>query len=744
MEIKTFLIAGLLIAILLPVVYLILQKVFKNSLILRIALVFLSIDVVIALTAYTAGRYGLSHLSWGIPLVLGFAFVAYYIIYKTIRLPLVEIIDKIRRLSQGDIADLEITSEKGNRADEIGEISNLLEVHIGSINNTSRFASAIKDGNFDFEYSAISDRDTLGISLLSMRENLNMIITETKAVVKEAGQEGKLKVRVEVDGKEGAWKDLMESINNLLASFSEPLISLNKIINAMAGGDITLRYTSEAKGDILNMAENLNMALNNLDGLLHQVSTNAKVIDDSSNEMSVSSEEMSTNTNEIASAIAQMSNGAQTQVAKVDESSNLIEGILTSSTEMGQKAENIHNAAKVGAESSEKGMKMVNNVVVSMGEISTYSSKTNDSIKVLTERSKEISRVLSVISDIASQTNLLALNAAIEAAQAGDAGRGFAVVAEEIRKLAENSRNSAKEIETLITDVQKDTIEAARVIGEMNKTVKSGEETSKSASETFREIFNSSNDTLNLSKEILEATQHQIKDINNVVTITESIVVIAEETAAGTEQVASSASELSSGMETYNQKTQKLAEIAESFKEGMSMVRLSGTANENTAIFRMKEAYEKEKYLLDALLNHMPDPIYFKDLQSRFIRNSQSHAVHVGLKSAEELVGKSDFDFFGAHAQKAYDEEQEIIRTKKPSINTIEKEDLKDGSVRYASSTKLPLLDQDGNVVGTFGISRDVTQLKLTTIKLEEQAEELKECREENSKLKLELSVPKN
>ena len=150
-----------------------------------------------------------------------------------------------------------------------------------------------------------------------------------------------------------------------------------------------------------------------------------------------------------------------------------------------------------------------------------------------------------------------------------------------------------------MTDVQSDTLKAARVISEMNSRVKSGEETSKAAAAAFQEIYKSSSENLNYSEEILNGAKVQIDDINNVVTIMESVVVIAEQTAAGTEEMASSASELSAGMANYNLKTQKLADIADELKEGLSMVKLSGTATENTAIFRMKEAFEKEKYLLD-------------------------------------------------------------------------------------------------------------------------------------------------
>lgn len=463
--------------------------------------------------------------------------------------------------------------------DELGEMVASINALVDQLSKKAEFSKEIGEGNLDSQFEAISAKDVLGHSLIKMRDNLKEVLTDAKKVVEVAGIEGDLSARIDTEEKQGGWKTLSEAVNNLLESIAVPVMSVNAIVNAMADGDLTQRFSGQSRGDMARLSGNLNKALDSLNELLSSISRNANIIDESSTDMNVVGEEMNTNTKEIASAISEMSNGAQTQVSKVDESSNLIEGILGSSKAMGERAETINQAAKLGVNSSEKGQEVVNKIVFNMLDISDYSTKTKESIQVLTERSSEITRVLSVITEIAAQTNLLALNAAIEAAQAGDAGRGFAVVAEEIRKLAEDSRTSAKEIEKLINDVQADTSEAAKVIDIMTTTVKNGEEASKEASEVFKEITDTSSTTFSHSEEILQATQLQVGDINKVVSITENVVVIAEETAAGTEQVASSATELASGMTGYAEKTQRLTQVAEDLKRGISQFILSKDSN---------------------------------------------------------------------------------------------------------------------------------------------------------------------
>ncbi|HEY7326840.1 MAG TPA: PAS domain S-box protein [Gemmataceae bacterium] len=122
-----------------------------------------------------------------------------------------------------------------------------------------------------------------------------------------------------------------------------------------------------------------------------------------------------------------------------------------------------------------------------------------------------------------------------------------------------------------------------------------------------------------------------------------------------------------------------------------------------------------DSHLLHLLMENIPDGIYFKDLQSRFIRINRGQAQHLGLSDPAEAIGKTDFDFFSEeHARQAYLDEQEVIRTGRPLVAREEAEYWPDGRVTWVSTTKMPLCDLDGAIIGTFGISHDISYRKQT------------------------------
>src|SRR5215218_7557220 len=121
---------------------------------------------------------------------------------------------------------------------------------------------------------------------------------------------------------------------------------------------------------------------------------------------------------------------------------------------------------------------------------------------------------------------------------------------------------------------------------------------------------------------------------------------------------------------------------------------------------------EQERYLFRFLMENIPDRIYFKDMESRYVCVNAAMARLFHLQGPEEAVGKIDFDFFPAEdAQRMFDDEQRVVQTGEPIAAKVEKKVLPDGSQGWTLTTKLPLRDPGGQIIGTCGMSRDITAL---------------------------------
>lgn len=197
----------------------------------------------------------------------------------------------------------------------------------------------------------------------------------------------------------------------------------------------------------------------------------------------------------------------------------------------------------------------------------------------------------------------------------------------------------------------------------------------------------------------------------------------AEELYAQEEELRQNLEEMQATQEelTRMKESERIAEDErrESEKEFMEQLQI-----QNDELQNQQEALKKEEYLFNALLDNANEHIYFKDEKSKFIRLSNSMLKLFKVKRMDELIGKSDFDFFDdEHAQPAFDDEQKIIQTGKALTDKVEKESHKDGSVSWVSTTKMPLKDDKGKVVGTWGISKDISATK----KMEEDVVSLKD-----------------
>jgi methyl-accepting chemotaxis protein len=227
--------------------------------------------------------------------------------------------------------------------------------------------------------------------------------------------------------------------------------------------------------------------------------------------------------------------------------------------QIAKNSEQMTELSYITSEATKAGFKSVGTVVNQMNDISETVENTEKVIISLRKRSEEIIKMVDIIKDITEQTNLLSLNAAIEAARAGESGKGFAVVADEIRKLAENSKESAQQIASFVNEIQDETEKAVTSINIGSEKVKSGLEATQEVNENFSKIENNVfglNDKINIvsesvnkisldGNEIVKAIEVVSKAAEDGATLSEENLAATEEQLATMEEIASSAQALS-------------------------------------------------------------------------------------------------------------------------------------------------------------------------------------------------------
>jgi len=155
---------------------------------------------------------------------------------------------------------------------------------------------------------------------------------------------------------------------------------------------------------------------------------------------------------------------------------------------------------------------------------------------------------------------------------------------------------------------------------------------------------------------------------------------------------------------------------------------IQGVFRDITERKKIEAAVAYERDLLHALMDNIPDTIYFKDVASHFTRINRAQALCLRAKDPEEAIGKTDFDYYAEEfAREAYADEQRILKARKPLVEKVEKVKWRDGKSRWVSATKVPITDKDGRITGLVGISRDITEIKEMEEKLRQYSEHLEE-----------------
>ncbi len=344
----------------------------------------------------------------------------------------------------------------------------------------------------------------------------------------------------------------------------KPLALLQNDMEKVAAGDLTTRTPYKANNELGHIVQSFNSMLDNLQQLIANVkmttqeviSTTEGVLQDTNRASSIS--------NEVVQTVLEVKTKIEGQVTSIQESSSSMEEITTGVQTVAESSAVVAEVAVTTTERINIGSEVINHSILQMNSVHDVVEETSKVINKLVTRTQQIDTALAAITNIAEQTNLLALNAAIEAARAGENGKGFAVVAAEVRDLAEQSKESAKEVNHLIKSIQKDTQDTVNVMQKGQQKAVEGKEAAYKANQTFLSIM---------------------RDIDKITGQIQEVSAATEEMSAGTEEVNASLSLVSETATDVKKETLQTVNSIQS--QAVSIEQISIQSN------KMKEKVEE-------------------------------------------------------------------------------------------------------------------------------------------------------
>ncbi|MEC2296264.1 methyl-accepting chemotaxis protein TlpC [Bacillus subtilis] len=355
---------------------------------------------------------------------------------------------------------------------------------------------------------------------------------------------------------------------------------INKRLNALksafesaGNGDMTIEVSDKTGDELSELSVYYNKMRMKLNDTIQTVQQSALQLASASQQLSAGAEETNQASEKITEAVQQIANGAQDQITRIENSESSLKQASADIRDISANTAAIADKGQLAQSKADIGQKEIANVQAQMDAIHQSIQKSGEIIHQLDGRSKQIEQILSVITQIADQTNLLALNAAIEAARAGEQGKGFAVVADEVRKLAEESQQSAGQISKLIIEIQKDMNRSARSVEHVKTEAAEGVTMIQRTRDAFKEIAAATGEIsaeisdLSASVTNISASAHQINDsfAANTADIKES-TKNTRQAAALTEEQFAAMEEITAASETLSQLAEELTGIISQFK----------------------------------------------------------------------------------------------------------------------------------------------------------------------------------
>ncbi|OAS17649.1 methyl-accepting chemotaxis protein [Paenibacillus oryzisoli] len=357
------------------------------------------------------------------------------------------------------------------------------------------------------------------------------------------------------------------------AIISTPIRKLQESMEKAAGGDLSVKGDYPYEDEVGKVTNSFNVMTGSLRGLVMQISDNALTLSASSEELLASSEQSSLAARQVASSSQQLSEDFDKQFASVNQANEAVGLMLSSTKQIDESAQVVAVLVNQATQAAQHGKQSVVSIAGQMSEISDAVREVNVVIEALGKNAHKIGEIVNVINEISTQTNLLSLNAAIEAARAGEAGRGFAVVAEEVRKLAEQSSTSARNITHLVSTIQRQINHAVSSMQAGAGKVQEGLTISEEAQESFVHI-ETSVEKVNTKVEDVNRNIHQLVDANLrieqvmriVSSVSETGISVSQETSAASQQQMSTTEEIENSAKSLAGLAEELQISLQKFK----------------------------------------------------------------------------------------------------------------------------------------------------------------------------------
>lgn len=343
--------------------------------------------------------------------------------------------------------------------------------------------------------------------------------------------------------------------------------NLNKVITSLesiAKGDLTIDEINVKSRDEVNiLAESTNKMLSDLKNMLNKISSASMQVSASAEQLTASAGQNTSAAENVASSSIEAANGSRKQLESINKVYGIISDISLGINNVVTNSKDMFRQSQETVNITGKGSEMLNTLIDHMKDINMVVEEIAGTIRNLELRSQEISSIVELITDISEQTNLLALNASIEAARAGEHGRGFSVVAQEIRNLAEQTKESAAKISNTVHDIQINTDNAAKTMNKGTEKVIKGMSAADEVSSSFELIRNAIIHVLDKVKEVTVAADQMEKGSEGMVEEIRLIKNIAEENAINSQQSSAMSQEQLGATEEMAASSQNLSMLAE-------------------------------------------------------------------------------------------------------------------------------------------------------------------------------------